>query len=254
MSLRSWELLDHLILVDLLLESPRPPDLRRYSADLAARVEGWMETAEHKSVLFTTWIGGTTSTSRAEEVIGSLGIDHPTGAEKCRRRAYIATFRAMMLHEMGQGRPLPELSRQWDLKNLDGQQERWRDATLWVLSGLAQILTVPCFFYHLKEHCQADDNRVHRISRLFQRMKAQTHQLQEMLKYCSPLGPVARRIREMTKGNGRSIGAQTLRKLEETGITDLPQLAQLSVDDLKQRGIRQPYANIIRSYVRRRMQ
>ena len=77
--------MDHLLVIDLLLESPKSPTLRGFSEDLANQVESWIEGSSEKSVLFREWIRGEEGKSKSDEIFGSLGIQLDSG--KCRTRA-----------------------------------------------------------------------------------------------------------------------------------------------------------------------
>src|SRR5207249_2700702 len=94
-------------------------------------------------VLYRKWIAGQPGASRAAEVFGSLGVDlarrDGNQDEAARRDGYLATFRAIVLSERGQGVSVDDLERQWAVTVLGGVEERWRDNHLWLLSGLARI-------------------------------------------------------------------------------------------------------------------
>jgi len=256
--LEAWHLLDHLLLLDLLYD--RAPTLRRFSRALVDQVDAWMEEMPGRtSLLYREWVAGQRGASRAIEVLGSLGIavpkDKRNTEEWARRRAYLATFRAIILHERGQGKIIEDLSRRWRIRNLAGVEERWRDDYLWLLSGLAKILEIRCFYYHLREECDADPDRVRRVKGHLRRLRFQTFDLQEHLKYCSPLGPVLRSIRRtLSIGSRGTVGLQSIRRLEAAGIQTLPQLAALQVKDMVDLGVRRDLARQIHTYVRRRCQ
>lgn len=188
--LGGWSPLDHLVLLELL--EPQRSLTLRYSQRLADHVDGWIEaTPGSPSLLFREWIMGAKGGSRADELLGSLGVSiakKGEGPEGARRVAYQAVFRAIVLTELGQGKPIDALERRWDLEHLAGVEERWRDTLLWLLSGLAAVLDVRCFFYFLREECSATDERMARVRRALRRMRKQTFELREELKFCSPLG------------------------------------------------------------------
>jgi hypothetical protein len=121
-------------------------------------------------------------------------------------------------------------------------EERWRDNLLWLLSGVAQILELPCFYYHLREECGARQERVKRVKLILKRMRAQTFELREHLKYCSPLGSLLRSMRRTLsgKGEGQRMGAGTIRRLEAAGVHSFNDLAGLELDDLLGLGVRSP--------------
>jgi superfamily II DNA/RNA helicase len=256
--LSEWRPLDHLLLLELL--SDHAPTLRPFSQKLAEQLDSWMEsTPDHTSVLYREWIAGQRGASRANEVLGSLGLPS-TGQGKdadewARKTAYLALWRAAVLYERGQGKEIAQVERQWSITGLEGIEERWRDDGLWLLAGIAKILDLRCFYFHLREECAAGTERVQRIKRLLRRMRAQVFDLQEHLKYCSPLGPVLRSLRRMRReGEGASIGVQSIRRLEEAGIRSIVELAMLQLNDLVRLGVRRDLAKQIRSYMRRRLQ
>jgi hypothetical protein len=125
---------------------------------------------------------------------------------------------------------------------------------LWLLFGLAQLLDVRTFYYHLKEDCQADLERVQRVKRLLSRMRYQVFELQEQIKYCSPLGPLLREIRRTAPKDKIKIGVQSIRRLEDAGVSSLKELMGVGVDELVKLGVRRGLAEQIQGYVRRRMQ
>lgn len=255
--LTQWQPLDTLFLLNLLHE--RTPTLRPYSAALVEQIDSWMERSPaHHSLLYREWLRGAPAHSRAEEVLGSLGVTAPERTKSketwAHRVSYGALLNSIILYERGQGVSQEELTRQWRLNNLAGVEERWRDDCLWLLSGLTQILDLRAFFYHLKESCQADTERIRQIKRLLRRMVRQCYQLQTELRYCSPLGAFLYSIRHaMTQQEKAVIGIQSIRRLEEAGITSPQALAQLTVEDLVGIGLRQAFARQIHTYLRRRL-
>jgi hypothetical protein len=94
----------------------------------------------------------------------------------------------VLLLERGQGAAVADLERRWGVRGLAGVEERWRDDLLWLLAGVREILEVRCFYFHLKEVCQAGPERVRRVDATLRRMRRQTFELQEQLKDCSPPG------------------------------------------------------------------
>ena len=81
-------------------------------------------------------------------------------------------------------------------------------------------------------------------------MRHQVYDLQEKLKYCSPLGPA---LRDMKRLTGGGVGVQTIRKLEAAGITNLLQLQRLGTDGIVALGVRRDITKRIQLYLRRRM-
>lgn len=255
--LAQWRPLDHLLVLNLLAENHS--QLRYFSAQLIEQIDAWIEkNPQFTPLLYRQWIIGQTGKSRAIEVMGSLGISRETKSvaaeENARRESYLAVFRSIILYEMGNGHSINEIERTWNVKGLDGIQERWRDEFLWLLSGLDKIFDVRCFYFHLKEECQADKERVQRVKRLLRTMQIQTFELREHIKYCSPLGPLFRSLRrtQVNRGNAQ-VGAQTIKRLEDAGIKTIAELASLKAEDIVKLGVRRNTANKIVSYVRLRM-
>ena len=161
---------------------------------------------------------------------------------------------AIIMIELSRGTPLSDLERRWSIKNLEGVAESWRDAAMWILAGQAQICELRCFYYHLREHCQADDQRIKRTKRHFSRMRHQLYDLLEQLKFCSPLGPIVRGVRGMLKNDRRQVlGKGTIRLLEDSGVTSLAQLAKLEIEELLVMGVQRRFAKQIKAYIRRRL-
>ncbi len=130
-------------------------------------------------------------------------------------------------------------------------EERWRDDISWLLSGLAELLELRCFYFHLREECDATPDRIKRVKSMLLRMRAQTFELREHLSYCSPLGPALRAIRatRSSTSEGRSVGVYSIRRLEEAGIRSLEDLVPIDTDDLVRLGVRRDLAKQIRAYV-----
>lgn len=246
--LSRWSPLDQLTLLECL--SDRPQNIRRFSQSMADQVDSWMEAQTGvASVIYRRWIRGDKSSSKADQLLGSLGLAMPSDA--ARQHGYLAAFRSIILYERGRGVSVDDLERRWLIKNLDGVEEQWRDRLLWLLSALSRILETRCFYFCLKEHCGAGLERIRRVTKIFRTMQIQLFGLQEHLKYCSPLGSVLRSIR---RSQGAKIGPATIRRLEAAGITTLSSLAQFNVDQLVALGIRRPAALTIWTYLRRRSQ
>lgn len=247
-SLSQWTPLDHLILLECLSE--RSPSLRRFSKDLTGQIDAWMEG--HPSevpMLYRDWIRGESGASRADQLLGSLGMIQTSDAS--RQHAYLAVLRAVVLYERGKGAAATDLERRWSISNLGGIEEQWRDTMLWMTAAFSRIVETRCFFYCLKEHCHADLHRIRKVNRIFRMMRQQLFGLHEHLKYCSPLGGI---LKSMRRTQEARIGPATIRRLELAGVTNLSVLAALSVDQLVQLGVRRNAARTISSYVRRRSQ
>ncbi len=247
--IKNWTPLDTLLILELL--NPRERSLKRFSKELAEQVEDWFERSAIKSVLFTEWIRGTAGASKAEEVLGSLGVklDGRRGmAEAARQYAYVAAMRAIVMYQLGNGMRAEDVSRRWTIKGLDGVQERWRDHLLWQLAGIAEILDIRCFYNFLRKECDADDWRVTKVKGCFKGMLHGVYDLMGLLRFCSPLGPLFRDLETAKAG----VGVRTKEKLESIGIASLADIANFTVEDLRKVGIRKDLAKKLKEYIRRR--
>jgi len=256
--LDTWTSIDSLVCLDLLSDRSSPTR-RRFSKKLVEQVDGWMEDpSKPKSMLFRMWFLRSDDDNGAEQVLGSLQVEIPNSsspaekARKARQQAYLSVFRSIVLWERGQGTAPSDLDRRWGLKDLAEVEERWRDDMLWILSGLAAILEVKCFFYHLREECEAGEQRIQRVDRILKAMRNQAYDLLDLLKYCSPLGPFLRSLRRsQPRGVKQSVGAGTIRRLEEAGVTTAQQLMEMGVEDLASLGIRRDFAHQIVAHCRK---
>ena len=257
--LRRWSPLDHLFLIALLSE--RAPRFRRFSKSLASQIDGWIESRpiDEKSMLFTEWVMGSATASKADELLGSLGISIQRSASRhsdaARKQAYLAMLGAILLDERSRGVSIEDIERRWGITGFDGLDEGWRDTALWILAGHAAVFEIRSFYYHLQEHCSADTGQIRDTKRALRRIRSQTYDLMEQLKYTSPLGSMLRGIRASLRAlNGSVVGLGTIRKLEAAGITTPQQVSQMKLDDLKRLGIATRFANQIIGYSRRHLQ
>tara|TARA_Y100001934_G_C12382677_1_gene793435 strand:- start:4136 stop:6478 length:2343 start_codon:yes stop_codon:yes gene_type:complete len=256
--LSKWTALDHIILIELL--SDRSPSLRKFSESLAEQIDGWMEgEPQESSILFNEWIRGKSGFSKAEELLGSLNIPIPNQgsakkrSESARKTAYLATMRAIVLFELSKGETVLNLSRKWNIQDLGGVQEKWRDMILWLLGGQSQLFDLRCFYYHLKEISQAVPEQILNTKKILRRMQLQAFELSEKLKYCSPLGPILYGTRRMLKNSKDPlIGHKTIKRLEDAGYKNLADLANIGLDEMQALGIRRIFAKQIKRYIRRR--
>jgi superfamily II DNA/RNA helicase len=187
--LGEWRPLDHLLVLELTY--PHSGPATRFSERLAGKIDPWMQADPARvSRLYGAWIGGPAGDSKAHQLLGSLraGRGESIRPEPARKTAYLALLRSILLFERGQGTPEADLGRQWGVSGLEGVEERWRDDLLWLLAGVRDLLEVRCFYFHLKEVCQADSERVRRADAALRRMRRQTFELQQQLKHCSPPG------------------------------------------------------------------
>lgn len=245
--LQQWSPLDHLIALDLL--SDRSPSLRRFSEPLAEQANAWIEAFQGpKPLLYREWIRGAKTHSKAAELLGSLGIECDSDL-KARSLGYLSTFRSIILQDRGNGIPVSDIERRWNVENLSGIEEQWRDTMIWLLNALARVMETRCFYFHLKEHCDADQKRVKRIERCFRTMRRQIFGLQDHLKFCSPLGGLLKSIK---RTGAKGIGVQTIRKLEREGVQSIADLASWSLEDYQRIGIQKPAGKKFLNYLRRR--
>jgi helicase len=255
--LTHWRPLDYLIVISLFAK--RYSTRRPFSENLVDQLDSWMERYPQQTpLLYKQWIFGQRGSSKAIEVLGSLGLSpsdtKSSSQETARINAYMAILRSIVLYELGQGKPIEIIESEWKIKGLEGLGERWRDENLWLLSGIKSLLDIKCFYFHLLNECQASPERVKRIKCLFNNMRSQAFEMLDRLKYCSPLGTLLHEIRRSVKlQNGVSIGFLSIKKLEQAGIHRLQDLAMLELKDLRDLGIRGDLAKQIMSYLRKRL-
>lgn len=132
-------------------------------------------------------------------------------------------------------------------------QERIRDTSIWLLSGMEQLMTLRAFFYHLKEKCKGETNEISKCDKALKSSSKYIFGIIGNLKYRSKLGEMIRGIRRMFPHAERYPGEGTIKKLEEKGILTIKDLIGKSVDDLVNMGIHKNYADLIIGYIRRRM-
>ena len=253
-----WSALDHLFVMSL--ASDRTPKPRRFSEDLANQIDGWLESrpVDEKSLLFAEWVMGSASASKADELFGSLGIGEskpsPGAAGSARKRSYVAMLAAIVLDERSRGVQSADIERRWGITGLEGTEEAWRDSALWMLAGHTMLFEVRAFYHHLREHCAAPPEQVRDVKRALGRMRGQAYDLLERLKYCSPLGPLMRGVRDTLRASKEpTLGVGTIRKLETAGVMTMQQVAQMDVDAMVAAGVQRRFAKQIRGYIRRRL-
>ena len=115
------------------------------------------------------------------------------------------------------------------------------------------MLEVPCFFRYLKESA-ATDERIKEVEGLLSKMRRRTYNVIETLKYCSPLGPLLRSLRQQrSSSKGPSVGQKTIEKLSDAGIRTLAEILEEGEEGLIKKGIRKNFAKQLVDYARRRM-
>jgi hypothetical protein len=257
--LGQWSHLDDLILLAL-LASDRMPSLRRFSEALVGQVDKWMEERQgaERSILFREWIAKVgPDGSKADELLGSIGIplseSYSKTKEEARKSGYLAAFMAIILVERSIGQTPASLEFKFKITNLSGVEESWRDMMFWLLAGEAQLCDIRCFFFHLKEHCDASPERIQRVKQQFRRIRFNLLKLIGRLKYCSPLGSLLLSVRHGLRHSGDPvIGIQSIRRLEESGLDSPEKLLSASCEQMVAAGVQPKFARQIQAYLKRR--
>ena len=87
------------------------------------------------------------------------------------------------------------------------------------------------------------------MKRALSRMRGQSYDLLEQLKYISPLAPMLRGIRISLQGEkSRIVGLNTIRKLEEAGVTSVEKVTRMTLLELKALGVNPRFAKQIIEY------
>jgi helicase len=192
-------------------------------------------------VLYNEWLRG----EKAEEVINSLGMELAgTNKQRAHELACLATLRAILLWELSSGAPIEDLERRWKVTNLGGVEERWRDERLWLLSGVAEIFDVRCFFFFLKAELAADEERILKLKRLLQRVRLVTYDCIGRIKFSSPIGGFVAEAKRL--GTKLGIGPASLEKLESLGARSAMELATISDEHMLAAGLRSYLARRLR--------
>lgn len=247
--------LDLLVLIELV--SDRSLMRKSFTPSLAAQIDQWMDRSTIKSILFKEWIRGDLGFSKACELTGSLGLKLESSLdardEKPRQRGYLCTWRAIVLWQRAHGVPSADVQRRWSLNNLEDVEERWRDQNLFLLGAMTSLLDVRCFYYHLKESCAANRERIERVKQILRKITVLSLQTMDLVGWCSPLGPIFLNLRRKSKGRGRQLPAQaTMQKLEDAGIRSSSALQALSLKQLLEIGVRKDFASAIWAYFDRK--
>jgi helicase len=265
LAIASWKPLDHLVCLNLLHD--RSPSLRSFGEPLVKLVDGWTErNALVTPHLFQKWIRGGKGHSSAHEILGSLGVaiegkTVDARNEAARKKGYKAMFQAIVMHERSMGMSIEAIERQFwpkdksgDVEKIkfEGVEEKWRDELLWLLAGVSRLLDIKAFFFHLKETCQAPPERIKRVKRLIGKMCHDVFDIQEQIKFCSALGPLLKQLKR-SSGKRAGVGIQSMRKLEESGITTFGEVQKLGYEGLVSKGVRRDIAKRISSFTRKRL-
>jgi helicase len=222
----------------------------QYSKALGDQVENWTERSPDKSKLFNQWIRSGEGSSQADELFGSLGISPgKNAAESARKQGYMRMRAAVILWMRGRGALWMDISRQWGVEGVNISEDEWIRNRSWLISGFAAILDIRCFYFHLREECEASDEKIAKAKKILRRLRAECFQVLGRLKYCSPLGPLLTRMKSAgTKG----VGVVTIEKLESAGLTTPQAIVELSEERGRELGIDPKRLGVIRGYLRRR--
>jgi hypothetical protein len=240
--------LDLLLLAELLAD--RSFVRGRFSGKLEEQVDAWAESMSEKSLLFNHWIRGKKGFSKAAEIFGSLGIgEGGSNPESSRQRGYLYMRAAAILWTRGSGVPWVDIARRWSVDPETIAEEEWRRSRSHLLSGIAEAFDIRCFYFHLKEECGADDQRLQKTKNSLRRLRAHCFNLLGRLKHCSPLGPL---LAAMKRAGTKGVGAVTFEKLETAGLASPAAILQLSDERAREIGVDPRRLMILRSYLRRR--
>jgi helicase len=261
--LESLGMLDLLLLVEM---TARKSVLSKaWSESIADQVEAWATGQDSKSLIFQQWIRGKAGFSKADEIAGSLGLEIGNRQARSRARSvsktdkvesarvhgYQSMLRAIILWQKANGVLSTDLERRWKIKELDEILESWRDDRLFLIGSMANLWDLKCFYYHLREECKADDERIHRVKRAFQRLRGHSMRLMNLVSWCSPLGPAFLRLRASMQGRSQVPARETMRKLELAGFNHISMLRSSSVEELGKLGIRRDLAECLIGFSRR---
>jgi hypothetical protein len=240
--------LDLLLLAELLAD--RAFVRGRFSGKLEEQVDAWAESVSDKSLLFNHWIRGREGFSKAVEIFGSLGISEGTrNPESSRHHGYLSMRAAAILWNRGSGVPWVDITRRWSVDPETIAEEEWRRSRTHLLSGFAEAFDVRCFFFHLKQECGTNDQRILTTKNHLRRLRAQCFNLLGRLKHCSPLGPL---LVSMKRAGAKGIGPATIEKLEASGVTSAARFLELNESNADDLGIPIGKFQMIKNYLKRR--
>jgi helicase len=228
------------------------------SEGLAEQVDAWLESrpVAEKGVLFPEWVMGSSGKSRADELLGSLGLPVSGGPLRhqtdCRKAAYVAMLNAIVLDERSRGIAVADVQTRWALSAIESAEESWRDTTLWLLGGHLAVCDIRAFYHHLREVCAAQPEQVRAAKRALTRMRRLTFELMERLRYCSPLGSFLVDLRRSARSEATTVGVGTIRALEEGGVRSVRDLACLDEAALVRLGVQKRFARQVVAYCRKR--
>jgi hypothetical protein len=188
--------------------------------------------------------------SKAEEILGSLGIsdpkDRPLHGEAAQKFIRQALLRAIVLSERMRGVSSQQLTRQWRLTRFEGIEEDLRDHRIWLSHAVANLADWPIFSWHCNHVLEVDELRRDRIKKVLGQLRFQALSCCGSLSTCSPLGALLPGLRQ--RGGKARVGIGTLRKLEAAGVSDLSALLPMGIEDIVRLGIRRNLAQQINSF------
>ena len=134
---------------------------------------------------------GDVTHSKSDQIMGSLNLKHFTDEAQSHSHAYLACFQAIILWQRAHGTSVADLERRWgkSVQGLDEFEEKWRDDRLFLISAMLNLWDVKVFYFHLKNECDANEERIKCIKRRLQKLRAYAYQTMDLVGWCSPLGP-----------------------------------------------------------------
>lgn len=94
-------------------------------------------------------------------------------------------------------------------------------------------------------------DRIHRVKRSLVHMRIQSLELQETIKVLFTVRSNIHRV--LRKSSRATVGIRTIRQLEDAGISNMADLAKLSLENLIELKIRKNLAEQIHLYCQKRM-
>lgn len=244
--LMHFSAIDYLIMLCLTTDEIHP--ITRHSKAMEIKIEGFMEALplQEKSYLYRQWIK-----SDPTSIVNSARVSVPD--RDARKIAMCAVFTAMFLYDLSRGRLTNTMNSYYGVET-DELQEKYRDNAMWLLCGLEKMMEVRCFYYHLKENCDASVEDIQGVDRALKRSSHKIFQIIGNLKFRSVLGEMIRGIKRVYPNADSYPSEGTIRKLETAGIISLRDLVGKKAQDLVSIGVKREYADLITGYIKKRSQ
>merc|ERR1711991_643886 len=155
----------------------------KFSKKLMEGVDRWMEVTGNPSLLYKEWIRGDVTHSKSDQIMGSLNLKHFTDEAQSHSHAYLACFQAIILWQRAHGTSVADLERRWgkSVHGLDEFEEKWRDDRLFLISAMLNLWDVKVFYFHLKNECDANEERIKCIKRRLQKLRAYAYQTMDLV-------------------------------------------------------------------------